>query len=146
MLYTLDPEGTARPVPPIRTRNEAAELQTVPARNLDLLPGDQIDPESPRRWLLVREEMPVPDPGGAGSRWSVGLLLTDQSGTPTFVECKRYADTRSRREVVGQMLEYAANGHHYWDRGAGGWNRRGLRPTRPPRVAAQGRRAASRGC
>lgn len=33
---------------------------------------------------------------------------------PTFVECKRFDDTRSRREVVGQMLEYAANGHHYW--------------------------------
>lgn len=116
MLYTLDPEGTARPVPTVRAQNEASELQTVLARNLNLLPGDQIDPESPRRWLLIREEMPVPDPGGGGSRWSVDLLLTDQSGIPTFVECKRYADTRSRREVVGQMLEYAANGHHYWDR------------------------------
>ena len=26
----------------------------------DLLPGDQIDPENPRRWLLVSREMGVP--------------------------------------------------------------------------------------
>ena len=33
---------------------------------------------------------------------------------PTFVECKRFNDTDARRKVVGQMLEYAANGHYYW--------------------------------
>ena len=32
------------------------------------------------------------------------------------MECKRFSDTRSRREVVGQMLEYAANGHYYWSK------------------------------
>jgi len=35
---------------------------------------------------------------------------------PTFIECKRYSDTRAKREVVGQMLEYAANGHYYWSK------------------------------
>ncbi len=30
------------------------------------------------------------------------------------VECKRASDTRSRREVVAQMLDYAANGIEYW--------------------------------
>lgn len=34
---------------------------------------------------------------------------------PTFVECKRHDDTRARREVVGQMLDYVANGSHYWN-------------------------------
>ncbi len=33
---------------------------------------------------------------------------------PTFVECKRASDTRNRREVVAQMLDYAANGIAYW--------------------------------
>ncbi len=33
---------------------------------------------------------------------------------PTLVEVKRSADTRIRREVVGQMLDYAANGVVYW--------------------------------
>jgi ribosomal protein L30E len=116
-LYRLHDDGSAHPCRPVRTRNEAEELQELLARNLFLLPGDQIKPEDPRRWMLIRREMPVPDPSGSGSRWSLDLLLTDQDGMPTFVECKRYADTRARREVVGQMLEYAANGHYYWDHG-----------------------------
>ena len=33
---------------------------------------------------------------------------------PTLVEVKRSSDTRIRREVVGQMLDYAANGVVYW--------------------------------
>ena len=58
--------------------------------------------------------MPVPDPTTGIDRWSIDFFLADQSAIPTFVECKRYADTRARREVVGQMFEYAANGHYYW--------------------------------
>jgi hypothetical protein len=34
------------------------------------------------------------------------------------VEVKRSSDTRVRREVVGQMLEYAANGPRYWPPGS----------------------------
>jgi hypothetical protein len=49
-------------------------------------------------------------------RWSIDFFFVDQGGMPTFVECKRFGDTRSRREVVGQMLDYAANGHYYWTR------------------------------
>ena len=33
---------------------------------------------------------------------------------PTLVEVKRSSDTRERREVVGQMLDYAANAVVYW--------------------------------
>ena len=33
---------------------------------------------------------------------------------PTLVEVKRSSDTRVRREVVGQMLDYAANAAGYW--------------------------------
>ena len=81
----------------------------------DLLPGDQIDPENPRRWLLVAKEMGVPGEGDGGDRWSLDNLFLDQDGIPTFVECKRSSDTRTRREVVAQMLDYAANGVEYWD-------------------------------
>lgn len=37
-------------------------------------------------------------------------LFVDQDGVLTLVEVKRSSDTRIRREVVGQMLDYAANG------------------------------------
>lgn len=80
----------------------------------DLLPGDQIDPDNPRRWFLVAREMEIPDDFNESGRWSLDHLFLDQEGTPTFVECKRSNDTRIRREVVAQMLDYAANGTEYW--------------------------------
>ena len=47
-------------------------------------------------------------------RWSVDHLFLDQDAVPTLVEVKRSSDTRIRREVVGQMIDYAANGVVYW--------------------------------
>lgn len=44
----------------------------------------------------------------------VGHLFIDQDAIPTLVEVKRSTDTRIRREVVGQMLDYAANAIVYW--------------------------------
>lgn len=89
-------------------------LQEFLADYPDLLPGDQIAPEDPRRWLLVAREMGVPGDVTETGRWSLDHLFLDQEGIPTFVECKRATDTRARREVVAQMLDYAANGIEYW--------------------------------
>ena len=89
-------------------------LQHFLAQYPDLLPGDQINPEAPRRWLLVAREMGVPGEMDQSDRWSLDHLFLDQDGIPTFVECKRSTDTRIRREVVAQMLDYAANGIEYW--------------------------------
>ncbi len=114
-VYKVNPDGTTIPMKKVYCSDEARELQDLLEKNLNLLPGDQVHPEDPRRWLLVKREMPVPDPGSGQARWVVDFMLLDQSAIPTFVECKRFADTRARREVIGQMLEYAANGHHYWD-------------------------------
>lgn len=58
--------------------------------------------------------MPVPDPSTGANRWSIDFFIVDHEGIPTFIECKRHDDSRSRREVIGQMLDYAANGHYYW--------------------------------
>ncbi|HEY6309861.1 MAG TPA: hypothetical protein VIY52_03520 [Streptosporangiaceae bacterium] len=91
-----------------------AELQKLLADNPHLLPGAQIDRDNPRRWLLVKREAGVPDREGGGSWWSIDHLMVDQDAVPTFVEVKRASDTRSRREVVAQMLDYAANGSVFW--------------------------------
>ena len=80
-----------------------------------ILAGDQIDSENPRRWLLIAREQGVQDEKSAAYRWSLDHLFIDQDGIPTFVEVKRSTDTRTRREVVAQMLDYAANGIEYWD-------------------------------
>jgi hypothetical protein len=79
-----------------------------------LLAGDQMDSANPRRFMLVDREQPIAcEPGGAG-RWSLDHLFLDQDGVPTLVEVKRGTDTRIRREVVGQMLDYAANAILHW--------------------------------
>ncbi|WP_156080948.1 hypothetical protein [Microbispora rosea] len=94
---------------------EAEEvLQTLLATHPDLLAGGQMTPGDPRRWLLIRREAGVPDRDGGGGRWSLDHLFVDQDGIPTLVEVKRASDSRIRREVVGQMLDYAANGVLYW--------------------------------
>ena len=115
-VYIVGENGQTQEMKRMRCESESRELQDVLENNHDLLPGDQINPENPRRWLLIKREMPVPDPNTGLVRWSIDFLFADQDAVPTFVECKRFADTRSRREVVGQMIEYAANGHHYWDK------------------------------
>jgi hypothetical protein len=93
---------------------QETELQELLVEYPDLIPGDQINPENPRRWLLVKREMGVPGDVTETGRWSLDHLFLDQDGIPTFVECKRSSDTRGRREVVAQMLDYAANGISYW--------------------------------
>jgi hypothetical protein len=96
------------------TYEKEQDLQALLAAYPDLIPGDQIDFENPRRWLLVARELGVPGSDEDTGRWSLDHLFLDQDSIPTFVECKRSSDTRSRREVVAQMLDYAANGTYYW--------------------------------
>ena len=91
-----------------------AVLQTLLARYPDLLAGEQIDRTDPRRWMVVAREVGLPSEEAGADRWAVDHLLLDQDGIPTLVEVKRSSDTRIRREVVGQMLDYAANAVMYW--------------------------------
>lgn len=97
-----------------RPYDSEALLQALLERYPDLLAGDQMDAEAPRRWALVAREAGVPGEDGGGARWALDHLFLDQDGVPTLVEVKRSTDTRIRREVVGQMLDYAANAVVYW--------------------------------
>jgi hypothetical protein len=89
-------------------------LQGLLAQYPNLLAGDQMDNSQPRRWLLISRERGVPSEEGGNFRWSVDHLFLDQDAIPTIVEVKRSSDTRIRREVVGQILDYAANAVVYW--------------------------------
>jgi hypothetical protein len=113
-IFLVGNEGD-RLIPMVETGYTTEDvLQVLLAQYPDLLAGDQINPEAPRRWLLVSREMGVPGAEYETGRWSLDHLFLDQDGIPTFVECKRATDTRGRREVVAQMLDYAANGVEYW--------------------------------
>lgn len=89
-------------------------LQELLAKYPSLISGEQIDSESPRRWLLISREISLPSQEDGAGRWSVDHLFLDQDAIPTLIEVKRSSDTRIRREVVGQMLDYAANAVVYW--------------------------------
>src|SRR5437763_752684 len=88
-------------------------LQDLLAQHPDLLAADQIG-TGRRHWLLIKREQSVPGQAGGSGRWSLDHLFIDQDAVPTLVEVKRSSDTRIRREVVGQMLDYAANGVVFW--------------------------------
>lgn len=75
------------------------QLQEIIANNPNLLLRD-IDGEYSELYLISREQNV--------DELSLDILLVDQDGVLTLVEVKRSADTRIRREVVGQMLDYAS--------------------------------------
>ncbi len=112
-IYLVEEDGTLRSLDEQLYDSEDL-LQTLLEKYPDLLAGDQMDESSPRRWLLVSREVGVPDVDNGTDRWSLDHLFLDQDGIPTLVEVKRSSDTRVRREVVGQMLDYAANSIVYW--------------------------------
>ena len=89
-------------------------LQTLLAQYPTMLAGEQMDRADPRRWIVVAREVGLPSEDAGADRWSVDHLLLDHDGIPTLVEVKRSSDTRIRREVVGQMLDYAAHAVLYW--------------------------------
>ena len=84
-------------------------LQTFLEKYPDIIPGKQIDPvaEDPPRFVLLRREMPV-------SGWSLDHLFVDQKGILTLVETKLFQNPESRREVIGQIIEYAAHAEDFW--------------------------------
>jgi hypothetical protein len=97
-----------------RPYDSEAVLQELLERYPNLLAGDESADDRPRRWILVKREAGVGTELDGGDRWWIDHLFLDQDGVPTLVEVKRSTDSRIRREVVGQMLDYAANALAYW--------------------------------
>jgi hypothetical protein len=112
-IFLINSEGGLEKVPHRQYESEDL-LQRLVESHPEILVGEQIDPDNPPRWLLIEREVGIPDREGGSNRWAIDHLLLDQNGRPTFVEVKRSSDTRIRREVTGQMLDYAANAQAYW--------------------------------
>ncbi len=83
-----------------------SDLQALIAQHPEML-SDEDGGQQPL--LLVKREAGVNDREDGSSRFSLDHLYLDARGVPTLVEVKRSSDTRGRREVVAQMLDYAAN-------------------------------------
>ena len=93
-----------------KTLEEA--LQTLLEHHPQVISGKQIDPTSddPPRFVLLRREAAI------GS-WALDHLYVDQRAILTLVETKLIQNPESRREVVGQIIEYAANARIAWGQG-----------------------------
>lgn len=101
--------------------NKLTELSQAPYDSEELL--QLLLSEHPRllqstsssdaRLLLICRELGIPEEQAGGDRWALDHLFVDREGIPVLVEVKRANDTRSRREVVAQMLDYAANSVAY---------------------------------
>lgn len=110
IIYTVDPAGTLTAMRPSEPKSEDF-MQKLVASHPELI-ADQDG-----ALLLIRREQPIPDREEGSGRWSLDHLFVTRSGVLVLVELKRAVDTRLRREVIGQMLDYAANGVAYWHGG-----------------------------
>ncbi|MEC9344622.1 MAG: hypothetical protein VYB54_00240 [Pseudomonadota bacterium] len=108
-FFLIDRDSALRPLNQEEPLNEA-QLHGLLDRHPEMLTGAPLDADGPAPYLLVRSEFPIQDRAMGQDRWSLDIMLLGRDGTPTMVEVKRAGDPRLRREVVAQMLDYAANG------------------------------------
>jgi hypothetical protein len=110
VIYTVDPKGELTAMRPAEPRSEDF-MQKLVADHPQLISDDDGE------LLLIRREHPIADREDGSGRWSLDHLFVTRTAIPVLVELKRSVDTRLRREVVGQMLDYAANSTAFWQSG-----------------------------
>lgn len=90
------------------------DLQQLLNASPELISVERGPDKAANRLLLVRHEAPVADRITSQARWSLDHLFIDEDCVPTLVESKRARNPEVRREVVGQLLEYAAQAWTSW--------------------------------
>ena len=105
-IYIRNASGELEPLAEERFETEEL-LQELVGQHPELLAGEQMRPDDPLRWILIKREMPI-------EGWAVDHLLIDQHARPTLVEVKRGSSREIRRTIVGQMLDYAATAARVW--------------------------------
>jgi hypothetical protein len=100
-LVLIDDDETqvVRRVPQGEARREAT-LRDLIADHPEILPVHDLDP-SYGRLVTVTKELSIPGVG------FVDVVLIDEHGRLVVVECKLWRNPQARREVVGQILDYA---------------------------------------
>jgi hypothetical protein len=90
-----------------------AILQKALEDSPEVIAGFTTTGNDPTRLLLIKREMKLTSVESGGAL-HIDHLYADTSGIPVLVEVKRSSDLRLRREVVAQMLDYAANAAQEW--------------------------------
>ena len=75
----------------------------------ELLAGDQMRPDDPLRWILIKREMPQSRVGHVDH-----LLIDQDTHGQRWWRSNAAANREIRRNIVGQMLDYAATAASVW--------------------------------
>jgi hypothetical protein len=106
--------GTTKLTEFVKTNYDAEKvLQQALEEAPEVIAGFTTTDAEPTRLLLIKREMPI-GVVNTSSTMRIDHLYADSNGIPVLVEVKRSTDTRSRREVIAQLLDYAANAAHEW--------------------------------
>ncbi len=65
-------------------------------------------------WLLVKRTVSISSEEVYAQQWSLNHLFLDPQAVPTLVEVREGIDSQTRRELIGQMFDYASNVAVYW--------------------------------
>jgi hypothetical protein len=107
-LVDANPATAVRPLQNTRLASDAAFdekwLQSFLFANPTIVPIDQIDPGA-TTFIPVCRELTLPKEGAPVFLDLFGFTAT---GRPVLIECKLWRNPQARREVVAQILEYAA--------------------------------------
>lgn len=68
---------------------------------------DLISIDEGTKHFVVRRQQPIIDSEQGEHEYYLDVLYVDENAVPVLAEVKRHTDTRIRREVVAQMLDYA---------------------------------------
>ena len=110
-LFIVDDDQHVREMNEVSFKFES-KLQEIVEKNPDLISREWSD--QPRKLYLVEREQAIQATEDEGNTFFLDHLLVDSDGIPILVEVKRSKDTRIRREVAAQMLDYACRASS-WD-------------------------------
>ncbi len=108
-IYLADKESGKWMPLTASTQDSDFIVQLALANSPELIPGDQIDPDNPRRWLLV--ESGIDDPETVATK---SLVLLDQTAMPTFVICEEISSGKDHNRSVASMIALATQATVTW--------------------------------
>ena len=97
----------------VKKYDKEAYLQKIIKDNPNLL-ARSLDDGTFKKLYLVKQEYSIKELEYGHISYSLDHFMVDEEGIPVLVEVKRSTDTRIKREVVAQMLDYASRASK-WD-------------------------------
>lgn len=106
--YAVDGRGRIARMEPKDLFAASKELKSLLEQNPGLIAGNPSESEQ-SGWLLLKESLAVEDPEFGDPPWVADLVFADQDRSPVFVQCVPSLEERSRREIIGEVMEHVAS-------------------------------------